>query len=111
MIKSPVSRTGVGEYDLSYLGKSEKGVYSALLQEGGDSCPQCRVWLLNEFCGQMEWVLKSNINLQSVAENIPLLQFANNIENHGFATIMPRMNLKHLRKTNSMDGTPTMVSC
>ncbi|PVH36824.1 hypothetical protein PAHAL_6G176300 [Panicum hallii] len=76
MIKSPVSRTRLGEYDLSYLGKSEKGVYSALLHQDGVSCPQCRVWLLNELCGQMEWVLKSNINLQSL-EDIPHLQFAN----------------------------------
>jgi hypothetical protein len=76
MIKSPVSRTGLGEYDLCYLGKSEKGVYSALLQQDGVTCPQCQVWLLNELCGQMEWVLKSNINLQSL-EDIPHLQFAN----------------------------------
>jgi hypothetical protein len=33
--------------------------------------PWCRVWLLNESSGRMEWVLNSNISLQVVVENFP----------------------------------------
>ncbi|KAF8689386.1 hypothetical protein HU200_041929 [Digitaria exilis] len=69
MIKSPTAGAKLGEYPLSYLGKSEKGVYSALLHRDADSLPHCRVWLLNERCGQMEWVLKTEMSL---VDNIPL---------------------------------------
>ncbi|CAL5049887.1 unnamed protein product [Urochloa decumbens] len=56
----------------SYLGKSAKGVYFALLDNyyDGDNFPRCSVWWLN---GQMEWVLKCNIGL---VENIPVHPFA-----------------------------------
>ncbi|XP_062208246.1 uncharacterized protein LOC133909715 [Phragmites australis] len=69
MIKSPAS-SQMADDGVVYLGKSEKGVYSALLWDE-NRWPQCRVWLLNESCGQMEWVLKSNISLQAVVENFP----------------------------------------
>ncbi|CAN6200674.1 unnamed protein product [Urochloa humidicola] len=56
----------------SYLGKSEKGVYTALIHayDGYNDFPRCRVWLLN---AHMEWVLKSNISL---VENIPVHPFS-----------------------------------
>lgn len=69
MIKAPTAGAKLGEYPHSYLGKSEKGVYSALLHRDGDSLPHCQVWLLNELCGQMEWVLKTEMSL---VDNIPL---------------------------------------
>ncbi|TVU16141.1 hypothetical protein EJB05_39692 [Eragrostis curvula] len=45
----------------AYLGKSQKGVYCALLY----GWSQFRVWLLDE-CGEMEWALKCGINLEMV---------------------------------------------
>ncbi|CAL4908765.1 unnamed protein product [Urochloa decumbens] len=68
MIKSPAG-SKVVDSGVFYLGKSERGVYFALLW--GDRWPQFRVWLLNESCGQMEWVLKSDISLQAVVQNFP----------------------------------------
>jgi hypothetical protein len=53
-----------------YLGKSEMGVYSAMLWQENE-WSWCRVWLLDESSGWMEWVLKSNISLQMVAQNFP----------------------------------------
>lgn len=56
--------TSDDQYVSSYLGKSEKGVYSALIDLDG---PQFRVWLLSEFsAGQTEWVLKCNVSLEAV---------------------------------------------
>ncbi|XP_066310450.1 uncharacterized protein [Miscanthus floridulus] len=57
----------------SYLGKSEKGVYYAILDLDG---PQFQVWLLTEFSGQSqtEWVLKCNVSLQAT------LNFARHID-------------------------------
>ncbi|KAL6630701.1 hypothetical protein ACP70R_028552 [Stipagrostis hirtigluma subsp. patula] len=72
MIKPPAGSQIVHDHDgVVYLGKSEKGVYSALLWEEENRWPRCRVWLLNESCGQMEWVLKSDISLQAVVQNFP----------------------------------------
>ncbi|KAF8703719.1 hypothetical protein HU200_031803 [Digitaria exilis] len=68
MIKSPVE-SKIVDNGVFYLGKSEKGVYFALLW--GDRWPQFRVWLLNESCGQMEWLLKSDTSLQEVVQNFP----------------------------------------
>ncbi|CAN6328353.1 unnamed protein product [Urochloa humidicola] len=74
VIKSPAAEAKHFGKDppFSYLGKSEKGVYFVLLHQWYDS--YCRIWLLNELCGKMEWVVKSNIN---IVEEIPLCHFAN----------------------------------
>ncbi|CAO2192557.1 unnamed protein product [Urochloa humidicola] len=45
-----------------YLGRSEKGVYFAVL----DHEFRLRVWILDESFGQMEWVLKHRSNLERV---------------------------------------------
>ncbi|TVU10788.1 hypothetical protein EJB05_44337, partial [Eragrostis curvula] len=49
-----------GGYGTLHLGKSDKGVYYASIQCG------CRlqVWLLDESCDQIEWVLKWDNNLK-----------------------------------------------
>uniref|UniRef100_K3ZDJ8 F-box associated domain-containing protein n=1 Tax=Setaria italica TaxID=4555 RepID=K3ZDJ8_SETIT len=54
VIKPPAA--GITEL---YLGKSEKGIYCASFQG------RCRlqVWILNESCSQMEWVLKHDRDL------------------------------------------------
>ncbi|CAN6333167.1 unnamed protein product [Urochloa humidicola] len=74
VIKSPAA--GINHFGkgppFSYLGKSEKGIYFVLLHQWYDN--YCRIWSLNELCGNMEWVLKSNIDL---VEEIPLRHFAN----------------------------------
>lgn len=49
----------------------------------------CRIWLLNELCGQMEWVLKSNIDLE---KEIPLRPFANKYSKPW--TVTPRYNME-----------------
>ncbi|RLN29177.1 hypothetical protein C2845_PM05G34060 [Panicum miliaceum] len=47
---------GIEIYECSelLLGRSEKGVYCALIGDEG----QLRVWILDESCSRMEWVLK-----------------------------------------------------
>ncbi|TVU48638.1 hypothetical protein EJB05_08279 [Eragrostis curvula] len=64
MIKSPAENK---EPD-TYLGKSEKGVYYAALSQGC-TWPRFRVWLLNESCDQIVWVLKIDTNLQAMVDN------------------------------------------
>lgn len=66
MIKSPAENQ-----DVAYLGKCERGVYFGLLLSEENMWPRFRAWLLNESCGQMEWVLKNDISLQVVVENFP----------------------------------------
>ncbi|RLN29488.1 hypothetical protein C2845_PM05G30120 [Panicum miliaceum] len=78
MIKSPAAGTKFGPDSASYLGKSEKGVYSALFDSDVNVWPRFRIWLLHESCGQMEWVLKSSISLQALVEN-----FASRIDGGG----------------------------
>ncbi|KAJ1277389.1 hypothetical protein BS78_04G000600 [Paspalum vaginatum] len=65
MIAAPSStRSKLVEYDISYLGKSEKGVYFSLLYEDDAGWPHFRVWLLNN--RQMEWVLSYDISLKAM---------------------------------------------
>ncbi|KAF0889825.1 hypothetical protein E2562_033216 [Oryza meyeriana var. granulata] len=73
MIKSPVRNKIIDSNGFFHLGKSEKGVYFALLWND-NNLPQFRVWLLNESSscgGQMEWVLKTNVSLEAVMDNFP----------------------------------------
>ncbi|EAY90959.1 hypothetical protein OsI_12573 [Oryza sativa Indica Group] len=51
----------VCRYKEFHLGRSEKGVYFALL-----SSNQLRIWFLEESCGQMGWVLKLDNNLMPI---------------------------------------------
>ncbi|RLN17339.1 hypothetical protein C2845_PM02G03160 [Panicum miliaceum] len=48
-----------------HLGKSEKGVYCALVDESNQTW-QIRVWTLKKLCDQMEWVLMHQANLGSL---------------------------------------------
>jgi hypothetical protein len=81
MIKSPATGGKLGERATFYLGKSEKGVYFALLYwVDCGRCPQFRVWFLKEEEEEendhihMEWVLKTNISLPpQLANRRPLL--------------------------------------
>lgn len=52
-----------------YLGKSQKGVYCALLY--GNNRLGLRIWFLDETCGQMEWLLKRDIKLGNLLANFP----------------------------------------
>ncbi|KAI4978724.1 hypothetical protein ZWY2020_015477 [Hordeum vulgare] len=52
-----------------YLGKSEKGVYCALLY--GENPLGLRIWFLDETCGQMKWLLKHDINLGNLLADFP----------------------------------------
>ncbi|KAL6875662.1 hypothetical protein ACP4OV_013175 [Aristida adscensionis] len=70
MIKPPAARRNFHDGVL-HLGKSEKGVYFALLYWDENEWPLCLVWLLDESCDEMDWVFKSNINLHPVVENFP----------------------------------------
>lgn len=47
------------------LGKSEKGVYLASLSSPG----RLQVWILNESCGHIEWVLKHQADLKHILSN------------------------------------------
>ncbi|PVH34731.1 hypothetical protein PAHAL_7G018900 [Panicum hallii] len=48
-----------------YLGILEKGMYFGIVQK----C-QLRVWILNESCGQMEWILKYEDDLTHLAYHV-----------------------------------------
>ena len=64
MIKSPAEN----QERVTYLGKSEKGVYAAALSQV-NGWPRFRVWVLNESRSQMAWVLKSDTSLQALVQN------------------------------------------
>ena len=64
MIKPPAD-TQVYLHNGLYLGKSEKGVYCALVDHLDGSC-RLRVWILSESCHQVEWVLSHQVDLKSV---------------------------------------------
>ena len=49
-------------YDQMYLGKSEKGVYSAVVE---NQDYRLQVLFLDESGGRMEWVFKYDINLRT----------------------------------------------
>ncbi|TVU02715.1 hypothetical protein EJB05_51785 [Eragrostis curvula] len=67
VIKPPIDITvskGSGHY---YLGKSEHGVYFALvLNNSSDRSSRLWVWILKDVCCQLEWVLKHQTNLKHV---------------------------------------------
>ncbi|XP_052141402.1 uncharacterized protein LOC127761195 isoform X2 [Oryza glaberrima] len=74
MIKSPVESKIDDGNGVLQLGKSEKGVYFALLMKD-NNFPQFQVWLLNKSSscgGQVEWALKTNISLEAIMDNFPL---------------------------------------
>ncbi|KAL6859208.1 hypothetical protein ACP4OV_018210 [Aristida adscensionis] len=84
MMKSPATLSKLGaKHPTFYLGKSEKGVYAALLYwVDWSSYPQFRVWWLKEeeeinggnHIIHMEWVLKTNISFPLLLANkLPLL--------------------------------------
>ncbi|CAN6251498.1 unnamed protein product [Urochloa humidicola] len=50
IIKPP---RGISNYRELHLGRSEKGVYFALLHDD-----KLVVWILEESCGELEWILK-----------------------------------------------------
>ena len=58
------------------LGKSEKGVYCALI---GDK-DQLRVWILDESCSRMEWVLKHDSGCGLAAAQPSLNYFAQQVD-------------------------------
>ncbi|KAK1615023.1 hypothetical protein QYE76_020540 [Lolium multiflorum] len=64
------------EYDYSYVGKSEKGVYYTSLYgyDGlryGYNGYGLRVWFLEESRGHMKWDLKCEVNLKPLLANFP----------------------------------------
>ncbi|KAL6637570.1 hypothetical protein ACP70R_025142 [Stipagrostis hirtigluma subsp. patula] len=60
VIKPPVGiRKDI--FSLGYLGKSKTGVYCACTSDR-----QLHVWILKELCGQMEWVMMHQTNLESI---------------------------------------------
>ncbi|OEL30007.1 hypothetical protein BAE44_0008972 [Dichanthelium oligosanthes] len=56
IIKPPVGIEVSTKPEALYLGKSEKGVYYALVDDSDQIC-QLRVWILKKMCDQLEWVL------------------------------------------------------
>nr|TKV92144.1 hypothetical protein SEVIR_9G144500v2 [Setaria viridis] len=65
IIKLPVGIEVSTKPEALYLGKSEKGVYCALVDDSDQIC-QLRVWTLKKLCDQMEWVLMHQANLGSI---------------------------------------------
>jgi hypothetical protein len=66
----------VTEFDYPYVGKSEKGIYCALLYgyEGlhyGYDCYGLRVWFLVESRGHLKWDLKCDVNLKPLLADFP----------------------------------------
>ncbi|CAN6309917.1 unnamed protein product [Urochloa humidicola] len=65
IIKPPAGVDVSTKPEALYLGKSEKGVYCALV-DYSDQIFQLRVWTLQKSCDQMEWVLMHQANLGSI---------------------------------------------
>ena len=65
IIKPPVGVEASMRPEALRLGKSEKGVYCALV-DGSNQMPQLGVWILKKLCDQMEWVLMHQVNLGSI---------------------------------------------
>jgi len=65
IIKPPVGVEASMRPEALRLGKSEKGVYCALV-DGSNQMPQLGVWILKKLCDQMEWVLMNQVNLGSI---------------------------------------------
>uniref|UniRef100_A0A0D9XM99 Flavin-containing monooxygenase n=1 Tax=Leersia perrieri TaxID=77586 RepID=A0A0D9XM99_9ORYZ len=66
VIEPPGDFSDAVQYHDFYLGKSEKGVYCAtfyLYRSGG-----VRIYILNESCGELEWVFKCNFDPGPVLE-------------------------------------------
>uniref|UniRef100_A0A8I6Y3Y0 Uncharacterized protein n=1 Tax=Hordeum vulgare subsp. vulgare TaxID=112509 RepID=A0A8I6Y3Y0_HORVV len=57
VIKPPQGRSPLFGAKELYIGKSKKGVYCAAVHN------LVRVWILDESCGQLVWVLRHNISL------------------------------------------------
>ncbi|CAN6309916.1 unnamed protein product [Urochloa humidicola] len=64
VIKPPLR---IRSLETFHLGRSEKGVYCALTCPSEDSY-WLRVWILEESCGYMRWVLKNQTDLESLLE-------------------------------------------
>ncbi|TVU47507.1 hypothetical protein EJB05_07110, partial [Eragrostis curvula] len=62
VIKTPI---GIEEtnYVRAYLGQSKKGLYFATIHNHSEF----RVWILDESCDQMEWILEHHVNLDPYA--------------------------------------------
>ena len=110
MMKSPATccKPGGGTDATFYLGKSEKGVHSALLYwVDCGRCPQFRVWFLKEEEEEeendhihMEWVLKTNISLP------PLLANRRPLLHSGFADD----ELRVIRDYNNKEEVPPVAA-
>ncbi|WVZ74125.1 hypothetical protein U9M48_022347 [Paspalum notatum var. saurae] len=75
MIKLPPAESKLGKYPESYLWKTDKKLYYALLHQSNASWPHLRVWWLNDH--KMERVLRSDISLQAVVDNFATKDFDN----------------------------------
>ncbi|KAK1613898.1 hypothetical protein QYE76_019415 [Lolium multiflorum] len=53
-----------------YLGKSNGGVYCAILFKGHSGFG-LQVWFLDETCAQMKWALRRDVDLRSLLPNFP----------------------------------------
>nr|XP_020189819.3 uncharacterized protein LOC109775487 [Aegilops tauschii subsp. strangulata] len=78
VIKSPAGGKMNGSAHL-YLGKSNKGVYCALIYHNLQH--QFQVWLLDESCGRMGWELKNDIKFAPVMAKISLVKYKDGFPN------------------------------
>ncbi|KAG0527464.1 hypothetical protein BDA96_06G235700 [Sorghum bicolor] len=99
VIKCPTVSQMAGVGVLS-LGKSERGVYSGV--PWNDGWPRFQVWFLNESSEQMEWILKSNISLQAVLQNFPLLSNHNIIYGSWAVTSNKSIN-EHVERAGAQE--------
>ncbi|KAL6644841.1 hypothetical protein ACP70R_016449 [Stipagrostis hirtigluma subsp. patula] len=103
VIKTPIDIEEV-KHVRPYLGRSEMGIYFATLPEKYSYL--LRVWILDESCGHVDWVLKHHIDLESSAlwaairlnyhEQIDgpwILDVGNNDEAEN-SEILPKQNLE-----------------
>ncbi|TVU47500.1 hypothetical protein EJB05_07103, partial [Eragrostis curvula] len=62
VIKTPIN-IEEGKHARPNLGRSENGVYFATIHDNY----LLRIWILDELCGDMKWVLKHNVDLERSA--------------------------------------------
>ncbi|KAK1626284.1 hypothetical protein QYE76_000599 [Lolium multiflorum] len=65
VIKPPMDLTAEGHPDIN-IARSKNGVYIVAYDYWPRNKYLLRVWILNESCGQVEWMLKHNIDLKHV---------------------------------------------
>ncbi|WVZ83486.1 hypothetical protein U9M48_030628 [Paspalum notatum var. saurae] len=74
IIKTPANIENIKPY----LGKLNKNVCFGIVYD-----EQLKIWILNESCGKMEWILKCEVEVGDYSEHLASIPYYNNGRQHG----------------------------